>query len=124
MLKSLFPVTPAQVFSSGFCEIFKNIYFIEHLEKPVFSPYREIPIKKKLFFLNIFIDKYETLPRFQKKIVCFLSMFWFLPSNVKPPPKSAGGCFHWKLASTIENKCEQKQLIFLLFFFHVIKKVY
>ena len=27
-------VSPAQVFSSAFCDIFKNTYFVEHLRKP------------------------------------------------------------------------------------------
>ena len=41
---------------------------------------------------------------FDKNSVLFLSMHWFLPSNGKPPPTPFQ--FHWKLATTIESKCE------------------
>ena len=34
--KTLLKETPVQVFSSEFCEIFKNIYFEEHLRMTAF----------------------------------------------------------------------------------------
>lgn len=73
-LESLFPVAPVQLLSSEFCKIFKITYFVEHLfcrkkkkeKQTLFSVrIRMYRSEEKHNFLNIFIDKYETLPGFQ-----------------------------------------------------------
>ena len=53
-------VTPAQVFSWEFCEIFKNTYFAEHLRRAVFEFFSE-----QVFWwdLQMSLDSFLTFDR-------------------------------------------------------------
>ena len=96
--------TLAQVFLCGFCEIFKNTFFIEHL--PWLLLWRNVErvevVIPKFFWKTDVLKSFAKFPggRFNFKIV--LKLFFEIIAVTK-------NCFRWNFAIKIQNDYPAEQ---------------